>query len=82
MEDMSDLLAARMLEPIKELPSTPELLADALRAKPLCRIPVDESVLDSPSATRLADLQSAFTLRDQSCGILAAGFSSVSCGHL
>lgn len=77
MEDTSAALAARMLEPINKLPSAPELLADALRAMPLCRIPVDQFVLKSLSATGHSDLQAAFTLRDQSCGIIATGFSSV-----
>ena len=77
MEDTSDILAAQMLEPIKELPSTPELLADALRARPLCKIPVDQFVLDLLSATGRPELQAAFTLRDQSCAIIAAAFSSV-----
>ena len=66
-----------MLEPIKKLPSTPELLAAALRAKPLCRFPVEQCVLDLLSATGHAELQDAFTLRDQSCGSIAAGLSSV-----
>ena len=76
MKDVSGALATQMLQPIKELPSTPELLTEALRAKPLCRIPVDQFVLDSLSATGHSDLQDAFTLRDHSCGIIAVGFSA------
>ena len=77
MEDVSALLAAKLLEPIRELPSTGELLADALRAEPLCGIPVDQFVLDSLGATGRADLRAAFTLRDHSCGIIASAFDSV-----
>ena len=77
MKDVSAKLAAKMLKPIRELPSTPELLADALRAQPLCKIPVDQFVLDSLSARGRADFQDEFTLRDHSCGVIATGFSSV-----
>ncbi len=77
MKDVSTKLAAKMLKPIRKLPSTPELLADALRAQPLCKIPVEQFVLDSLSARGCADFQDAFTLGDHSCGIIAMGFSSV-----
>ena len=77
VEDVSALLAAKLLEPIRKLPSTCELLADALRAKPLCGIPVDQFVLDSLGATGHADLRAAFTLRDHSCGIIASAFDSI-----
>ena len=71
------MLAAQMLEPIRELPRTRNLLADALRAKPLCKIPVDQFVLDSLSATGHSEFRDAFTPRDPSCGIIATGFTSV-----
>ena len=71
------MLAARLLEPIRELPRTRDLLAAALRAKPLCKIPVEQFVLDSLSATGHSELQDAFTLRDHSCGIIATAFSYI-----
>ena len=77
MKDVSAKLAAKLLKPIRELPSTRELLADALRAKPLCGVPVEQFVLDSLGATGRADLEAAFTLRDPSCGIIATGFTAV-----
>ena len=76
-EDASAALAERLLQPIRELPSTDQLLADALCAKPLCRIPVDQAILDSLSATGRPDLKAMFTLRDHSCDIIATAFSYV-----
>ncbi len=77
VKDVSAALAAQMLKPIKVLPSTPELLTEALRAQPLCKIPVDQFVLDSLNASGRAQFQDAFTLRDLSCGIIAASFTSI-----
>ena len=71
----SAALAARLLEPIRELPSTTDLLADALRAKPLCPIPVSQFVLDSLSATGRPELTAAFTLSDDSCALIANAFT-------
>ena len=75
--DVSAMLATRMLEPIRELPRTRGLLAAALHAKPLCKIPVEQFVLDSLSATGHSEFRDAFTLSDHSCGIIAMGFSYI-----
>ena len=77
MEDASATRAEDLLEPIWKLPSTTDLLADALCANPLCRIPVDPDILDSLSATGRPELKAAFMLRDPSCNIIATAFSYV-----
>ena len=77
MEDASAARAEDLLDPIWKLPSTTDLLADALCAKPLCRIPVDQDILDSLSASGRPELKAAFMLRDHSCNIIATAFSYV-----
>ena len=77
MEDASAARAEQLLEPIWELPSTTQLLADALCAKPLCRVPDDQAILDSLTATGRPALKAVFTLRDHSCDIIATAFSYV-----
>ena len=77
MEDASAARAEDLLEPILKLPSTTDLLDAALRAKPLCTIPVDQAILDSLTASGRPDLKAAFTLRDHSCDIIAMAFSYV-----